>query len=172
MRSPVDRATRFSIRVLLTITVYLVTFQRFSAFLIAEKGGKTISTARGSARPEVTSPIDSLTPIWYRKALEFCVYLSPIKSYSTFSICMQNSLWKFGGRGTALKNFFHRWDSQKHFLVANHVVWGISLANRPARFGGGSWQVKSKKNWGIKKFATSPYWADEPLGAIVMKVGL
>jgi hypothetical protein len=30
---------------------------------------------------------------------------------------------------------------------------------------------KKNKNWGTKKCATSPYWADELLGAIVMKVG-
>jgi hypothetical protein len=29
-----------------------------------------------------------------------------------------------------------------------------------------------KKNWGYTKCATSPYWADEPLGANVMKVGI
>jgi hypothetical protein len=28
------------------------------------------------------------------------------------------------------------------------------------------------KNWGHKKCATSPHWADEPLGAIVMTVGI
>jgi hypothetical protein len=37
----------------------------------------------------VTSPIDSLTPIWYKLVLNFCVYLLPIKSYSTFSICIK-----------------------------------------------------------------------------------
>jgi hypothetical protein len=68
------------------------------------------------------------------------------------------------------KNFIDE-TPKRHFLVANDVVWGISLANRPARSGGGSWQ-EVKKNWSYKKCATSPYWADEPLGAIVMKVGL
>jgi hypothetical protein len=29
-----------------------------------------------------------------------------------------------------------------------------------------------KKSWGYTKCATSPYWAAEPLGAIVMKVGV
>jgi hypothetical protein len=29
-----------------------------------------------------------------------------------------------------------------------------------------------KKNWGYRKCGTSLYWADEPLGAIVMKVGI
>jgi hypothetical protein len=29
-----------------------------------------------------------------------------------------------------------------------------------------------KETWGYTKCATSTYWADEPLGAIVMKVGI
>jgi hypothetical protein len=32
--------------------------------------------------------------------------------------------------------------------------------------------VTSEKKWGYTKCATSPYWAAEPLGAIVMKVGI
>jgi hypothetical protein len=32
--------------------------------------------------------------------------------------------------------------------------------------------TRSEKNWVTKKCATSPYWADEPLGAIVIKVDL
>jgi hypothetical protein len=32
--------------------------------------------------------------------------------------------------------------------------------------------TRSEKKTGKQKTATSPYWADEPLGAIVMKVGL
>jgi hypothetical protein len=39
-------------------------------------------------RPEENSPFDSLTAIWYRSVLEFFGYLLPVKSYSTFSICM------------------------------------------------------------------------------------
>jgi hypothetical protein len=49
-----------------------------SAFLIAENGGKAISTVRGHVRPEVKSPFDSLTPFWYRSVLEFSSYLSKV----------------------------------------------------------------------------------------------
>jgi hypothetical protein len=94
--SPVDRATtvfyscfidiyRLSCTVLPSI---LYRFDVISAFVIAENGRKTISAARGRARPEVKSPFDSLTPIWYRSVLEFFDYLLPVESYSTFSICM------------------------------------------------------------------------------------
>jgi hypothetical protein len=38
----------------------------------------------GRARPEVKSPFDSLTPIWFRSALEFFNYLLPVQSYLTF----------------------------------------------------------------------------------------
>jgi hypothetical protein len=66
----------------------LYRFDVISAFVIAENGRKTISAARGRARPEVKSPFDCLTPIWYRSVLEFFDYLLPVQSYSTFSICM------------------------------------------------------------------------------------
>jgi hypothetical protein len=66
----------------------LYRFDVISAFVIAENGRKTISAARGRVRPEVKSPFDCLTPIWYRSVLEFFDYLLPVQSYSTFSICM------------------------------------------------------------------------------------
>jgi hypothetical protein len=66
----------------------LYRFDVISAFVIAENGGKRISAARGHARPEVKSPFDCLTPIWYRSVLEFFDCLLPVQSYSTFSICM------------------------------------------------------------------------------------
>jgi hypothetical protein len=44
-----------------------------ATFVIAENGRKTISAARGCAKPEVMSPFDSLTSIWYRS--EFFNYL-------------------------------------------------------------------------------------------------
>jgi hypothetical protein len=51
----------------------LYRFDAISAFLSAENGRKTISAARGRSRPELSLPFDSLTPIWYRSVLEFCV---------------------------------------------------------------------------------------------------
>jgi hypothetical protein len=58
----------------------LYRFDVISAFVIAENGRKTISAAKGRARPEVKSPFDSLTPIWYRSVLEFLIifYLSKV----------------------------------------------------------------------------------------------
>jgi hypothetical protein len=40
-------------------------------FLVAENGGKPISAVRGRVRPQMKSPFNSLTPIWYRSVLEF-----------------------------------------------------------------------------------------------------
>jgi hypothetical protein len=89
MRSPVDRATTVFYSCFVDIYRLSCTVSTLLAlFLSAENGRKTISAARGRSRPEVTLSFDSLTPIWCRSVLEFCVYLSPIKSYSTFSICM------------------------------------------------------------------------------------
>jgi hypothetical protein len=51
----------------------------------------TISAARERARPEMTSPFDSLTPICHSWPLEFFVYLSPFKSYSTFRLPLKVS---------------------------------------------------------------------------------
>jgi hypothetical protein len=57
-------------------------------FRKVNNGRLTISTARGRVRPSEKSPFNSLTPIWYRSVLKFFGYLLPVKSYSTFSICM------------------------------------------------------------------------------------
>jgi hypothetical protein len=62
------------------------------AFLIGKNGGKTIAAAMGRVRLQVTSPFNSFTLIWYTWALEFCVYMSLIKSYLTSLIWMQNAL--------------------------------------------------------------------------------
>jgi hypothetical protein len=87
--SPVDRATTVFLFVLYRhLPSILYRFDVISAFVIAENGRKTISAARGRARPEVKSPFDCLTPIWYRSVLEFFDHLLPVQSYSTFSICM------------------------------------------------------------------------------------
>jgi hypothetical protein len=79
MRSPIDRATVvfyscFVDNYCLSCNVSTL----LPLFLLPKMA------ARGRARPEVTSPIESLTPTWYRSALEFCVYLLPVKSYATF----------------------------------------------------------------------------------------
>jgi hypothetical protein len=85
--SPVDRATTVFYSLFYRhLPSILHRFDVISAFVVAENGRKTISAARGRARPEVKSPFDSLTPIWYRSVLEFFDYLLPVQSYSTFSI--------------------------------------------------------------------------------------
>jgi hypothetical protein len=87
--SPVDRATTVFYSCFVDIYRLSCTVSTLlRAFVIAENGRKTISAARGCARPEVKSPFDCLTPIWYRSILEFFDYLLPVQSYSTFSICM------------------------------------------------------------------------------------
>jgi hypothetical protein len=55
-------------------------------------GDLSISAARGHAGPKLTSPFDFLTPIYCGRLFEFFVYLSPFKSYSTFSISIENAL--------------------------------------------------------------------------------
>jgi hypothetical protein len=86
--SPVDRATTVFYSCYRHLPSILYRFDVISAFVIAENGRKTISAARGRVRPEVKSPFDCLTAIWYRSVLEFFDYLLPVQSYSTFSICM------------------------------------------------------------------------------------
>jgi hypothetical protein len=55
-------------------------FDVISAFLVAENGGKMISAASWRVRPEVKSLFDSLTPIWYKWALNISAifYLSKV----------------------------------------------------------------------------------------------
>jgi hypothetical protein len=86
--SQVDRATMVFYSCLLHLPSILYRFDVISSFVIAGNGRKTISAARGRSKPEVKSPFDSLTPIWYRSVLEFFDYLLPVQCYSTFSICM------------------------------------------------------------------------------------
>jgi hypothetical protein len=87
--SPVDRVDHGFLFVFCRhLPSILYRFDVISAFVIAENSRNTISAARGRVRPEVKSPFDSLTRIRYTSALEFFDYLLPVKSYSTFSICM------------------------------------------------------------------------------------
>jgi hypothetical protein len=108
-----------------------------SAFLIAENGGKTITAARRCVRPEVTSPFDSLTPFGIDRLWNFSSCLSPLKSYLVFSICMQNSLRKFWGRGNAPENFFID-ETTKGFSLSQTASFEVERRNRLARSGGGS----------------------------------
>jgi hypothetical protein len=87
--SPVDTATIVFYSCFVDIHRLSVhPFDVISVLLIAENGGKTLSAARRRVRPQVKSLFDSLTPVWYRSVLELFGYLLPVKSYSTFSICM------------------------------------------------------------------------------------
>jgi hypothetical protein len=84
-------------------------FDVISAFVIAENGRKTISAARGRARPEVKSPFDSLTPTWYRSILEFFDYLLLSKKLFDFLDLHVKCPLKILGKGySPVKNFFHR----------------------------------------------------------------
>jgi hypothetical protein len=74
----------------------LYRFDVISAFVIAENARKTISAARRRARPEVKSPFDCLTSIWYRPVLEFFDYLLPVESYSTFRFARKLPFENFG----------------------------------------------------------------------------
>jgi hypothetical protein len=95
--SPVDRATTvFLFEFCRHLPSILYCYDVIRAFVIAEKGRKTISAARGRARPEVKSPFDSLTPIWYRSVLEFFDYLLPVQSYSTFRFSCKMPFENFG----------------------------------------------------------------------------
>jgi hypothetical protein len=55
---------------------------------MAERRFRPLGPLVGGVRLEVKSPFDSLTPIWYRSALEFLGYFLPFKSYSTSSIAI------------------------------------------------------------------------------------
>jgi hypothetical protein len=84
----------------------LYRFDVISAFVIAENDRKTISAARGRARPEVKSPFDCLTPIWYRSVLEFFDYLLPVQSYSIFLFACKMPFENFGEGILPREKFF------------------------------------------------------------------
>jgi hypothetical protein len=86
----------------------LYRFDVISAFVIAENGRKTISAARGRVRPEVKSPFDFSTPIWYTSVLDFSGYLLPVKSYSTFRFACKMPFGNFGEEIIPREKFFHR----------------------------------------------------------------
>jgi hypothetical protein len=87
-----------------------------------------------------------LTPIWYRSVFGILrLSLTDQKLFDFFDLHVKCPL-KIRRKGySPLKNFFIDETPKRYFLVANDVVWGINLANRPARSGGGSWQEVKKK---------------------------
>lgn len=74
-------------------------------------------------KPEMTSPFDFGTPIWYRSGLKIFVHLSPFKSNWTFSTCIANCHLKILG----IKKIFIIETRRRHFLIANRVVCEISV---------------------------------------------
>jgi hypothetical protein len=91
--SPVDTATMVFFSCLVNIYHLSCTISTLLAFLILPKmAERPFRPLGGRVRPQVKSQFDSLALIWYRLAFKFLDYLLPVKSYSTFSICMQNAL--------------------------------------------------------------------------------
>ncbi len=45
--------------------VWHAPFENYTQFLIVDYGGMSISTARGRLTPEVTSPVDGVTTVFY-----------------------------------------------------------------------------------------------------------
>jgi hypothetical protein len=74
----------------------LYRFDVINAFVIAENDRKTISAARRRARPEVKSPFDCLTPIWYRSVLEFFDYFYLSKVIRLFRFACKMPFENFG----------------------------------------------------------------------------
>jgi hypothetical protein len=70
------------------LSSFLYRFDVISAFVTAESGRKTISATRERVRPEVKSPFDSLIPDLAYVGFEIFRLFLPVKSYSTFLICM------------------------------------------------------------------------------------
>jgi hypothetical protein len=109
----------------------LYRFDVISAFVIAEDGRKTISAARGRARPEVKTPFDSLTPICDRSV--FGIFRSSFtcpKLFDFFDLHVKCPL-KILGKGYSPCNiFFIDETPKKHFLGAIRVVLDIVRANR------------------------------------------
>jgi hypothetical protein len=100
----------------------LYRFEVISDFVIAENGGKTISVAKGRARPKVTSSIGSLTPIWYRSVVEFCVLsLTDQKFFDFFDLHAKCPLKNSGEGYSPMKEFSIDETPKRHFLVANVV---------------------------------------------------
>jgi hypothetical protein len=67
-------------------------------FLLPKMVERRFRPLGGRVRPEVTSPIDSLTPFWYRSVLEVCVYLSDQKLFDFFDLHVKCPL-KIRGKG-------------------------------------------------------------------------
>jgi hypothetical protein len=104
----------------------LYRFDVISAFVIAESGRKTISAARGLARPEVKSPFDCLTPIGYRSVLEFFDYLLPVLSYSTFRFACKMLFENFGEGIFPRENFFSSMRPRKGTSLKQSASFEIS----------------------------------------------
>jgi hypothetical protein len=71
-------------------------FDVISAYVIAENGRKTILAARGRARPEVKSPFNSLTLIWYRSLWNFWAIFHLSKVIRLFRFACKMPFESFG----------------------------------------------------------------------------
>jgi hypothetical protein len=123
MRSPVDRVTTVffscfvdNYRLSCNVSTLL------ALFFLQKNGGKTISAARGRTRPDVTSPIDSLTPISYRWASYFGSVSRRSKVIRLFRFACTMPSEK-SGKG-CFPEIISSLDEipKSHFLVANDVV--------------------------------------------------
>jgi hypothetical protein len=184
----------------------------------------SISTARGRLRPEMRSPVDRATTVFYSCFVDnyrlscnvstlLALFSLPkmaerrfrplggvldrkwrhqsipwprfgIGRFWNFASISHGSkvirLFRFAckmpfensGEGVLpWKKIFHRWDPQKALPCGKRRRLRHKLDKSTGAFRR-RLVTRSEKNWGYKKCATSPYWADEPLGAIVMKVDL
>jgi hypothetical protein len=100
-------------------------------FLLPKLAERRFRPLRGLFEPEVTSPFDSLTLIWFKLAAELFGFLLPFKNYSTFRFACKMLFENFGkGILPPENNFFFNETPKRPFLESIRVVWGIALTNR------------------------------------------
>jgi hypothetical protein len=89
-------------------------FYRFDviiAFPLAEDGGMTISAAKGFARPEMTSPFDSMMAgCWNFSSISHRSKLIRLFKFLIFHVKRPEKIWR---KGYCLENFFPLMRPQK-----------------------------------------------------------
>jgi hypothetical protein len=107
--SPVDRATAVFYSCFIDIYRLSCTVSTlFALFVIAENDRKTISVARGRARPEVKSPFDYFIRFGMVGFGIFRLSFTYPKLFDFFDLHVKCPLKIFGKGYSPVKNFFHR----------------------------------------------------------------
>jgi hypothetical protein len=102
MRLPVDRETTVFYSCLVDTYRLPYTVSTLQAIFLLPKTAERRFRPPGGFRPEVTPPFSSLTPLWYRSALEFFIFFAVQKLFDFFDLHAKCSL-KLLGRDICLQ---------------------------------------------------------------------